>query len=391
MADKPTASKNFGYPFSIGEFKTRLKNVRTKMRAKDIDLMLVTGPENIYYLTGYRTTGYYVYQALVVPQNGEPQFVVRRLEFTNVQSLSWIKKGYAVADTESYFEATAKCIEGLGGARARVGFDDQGFFLPAAILDSLRARLKNATFVPAGGVVEACRVIKSPKEIEYIREASGAAVKGLEAGIKAIKPGKTENEVAGAIYNAMVSAGSEYVSSQPYVVSGPRSALGHATFERNKIKAKDMVFLEIGGCWYRYGGAIMRTIAVGKPSAELKKASDAVRGALEALLEAVKPGVTSGDIDRAGRRIVEKAGLGKYWVHRTGYSVGIGFPPGWGEGHIMDLKPNDPRPLQAGMTFHTVPMIGIPGLGAIGFSETWAVTKNGVEVLTDTPRKLHVV
>ena len=152
-----------------------------------------------------------------------------------------------------------------------------------------------------------------------------------------------------------------------------------------------MVFLEIGGCWYRYGGAIMRTIAVGKPSAELKKASDAVRGALEALLEAVKPGVTSGDIDRAGRRIVEKAGLGKYWVHRTGYSVGIGFPPGWGEGHIMDLKPNDPRPLQAGMTFHTVPMIGIPGLGAIGFSETWAVTKNGVEVLTDTPRKLHVV
>ena len=391
MADKPTASKNFGYPFSIGEFKTRLKNVRTKMRAKDIDLMLVTGPENIYYLTGYRTTGYYVYQALVVPQNGEPQFVVRRLEFTNVQSLSWIKKGYAVADTESYFEATAKCIEGLGGARARVGFDDQGFFLPASILDSLRARLKNATFVPAGGVVEACRLIKSPKEIEYIREASGAAVKGLEAGIKAIKPGKTENEVAGAVYSAMVSAGSEYVSSQPYVVSGARSALGHATFERNKIKAKDIVFLEIGGCWYRYGGAIMRTIAVGKPSPELKKASDAVRGALEALLEAVKPGVTSGDIDRAGRRIVEKAGLGKYWVHRTGYSVGIGFPPGWGEGHIMDLKPNDPRPLQAGMTFHTVPMIGIPGLGAIGFSETWAVTKNGVEVLTNTPRKLHVV
>lgn len=391
MAEKPSASKNFGYPFSIGEFKTRLKNVRTKMRAKDIDLLLVTGPENIYYLTGYRTTGYYVYQALVVPQNGEPQFVVRRLEFTNVQSLSWIKKGYAVADTESYFDATANCIEGLGGARARIGFDDQGFFLPAAILDSLRARMKNATFVPAGGVVESCRMVKSPKEIEYIREASGTAVKGLEAGVKAIKVGRLENEVAGAVYNAMVSAGSEYVSSQPYVVSGPRSALGHATFERGKIKAKDLVFLEIGGCWYRYGGAIMRTVSVGKPSAEVKKASEAVLGALDALLDAIKPGVTSGDIDRAGRRIVEKAGLGKYWLHRTGYSIGIGFPPGWGEGHIIDLKPNDPRPLQAGMTFHTVPMIGIPGVGSIGFSETWAVTKTGVEVLTKTPRKLHIV
>ncbi|MCX7356060.1 MAG: Xaa-Pro peptidase family protein [Alphaproteobacteria bacterium] len=390
MADKPSASKNFGYPFSIGEFKTRLKNVRTKMRAKDIDMMLVTGPENIYYLTGYRTTGYYVYQALVVPANGEPQFVVRRLEFTNVQSLSWIKKGYAVADTESYFEATASCIEGLGGARARIGFDDQGFFLPAGILDALRARLKNATFVPAGGVVEACRLIKSPKEIEYIREAAGTAVMGLEAGYKVIKAGRTENEVAGTIYNAMVSAGSEYVGSQPYVVTGTRSALGHATFERNKIKAKDLVFLEIGGSWYRYGGAIMRTVSVGKPSAEVKKAAEAVQGALEALLAAVKPGVTSGDIDRAGRRIVEKAGLGKYWIHRTGYSIGIGFPPGWGEGHIMDLKPNDPRPLQAGMTFHSVPMIGIPGVGAIGFSETWAVTKTGVEVLTKTSRKMHI-
>jgi Xaa-Pro dipeptidase len=123
----------------------------------------------------------------------------------------------------------------------------------------------------------------------------------------------------------------------------------------------------------------------------LRKAANAVLGALDALLAAVRPGVTSGEIDRAGRSVVEKAGLDQYWLHRTGYSIGIGFPPGWGEGHIMDLKPGDPRPLQPGMTFHTVPMIGIPGLGAIGFSETWAVTEHGAEVLTKTPRRLHVL
>jgi Xaa-Pro dipeptidase len=391
MAEKPQASKEFGYPFSIAEYKARLKRVRDGMKAKTLDLLLVTGPENIYYLTGYRTTGYYVYQALVVPLTGEPQFVVRRLEFTNVMSLSWLKGGYAVGDTESYFEATARCVEKLGGARSRIGFDDQGFFLPAAILDGLRNRLKSATFVPASAVVETCRMIKSPKEIEYIRKAAGTAVKGLEAGLKAVKPGRTENEVAGAVYDAMVSAGSEYVSSQPYVVTGPRSALGHATFERGKIRKGHLVFFEIGGCWFRYGGAIMRTASVGKPSAEVKRAADAVLGALDAILNAIRPGVTSGQVDRAGRSVVERAGLGKHWLHRTGYSIGCGFPPGWGEGHIMDLKPNDPRKLQAGMTFHIVPMVNLPGIGAVGFSETFAVGKTGVQVLTKAARRMPVL
>src|SRR5689334_17959930 len=99
MPDPAASGQSFGYPFSIEEYKDRLARLRSGMLAKEIDLLLVTGPENIFYLTGYRTTGYYIYQALVVPLSGEPQFVVRKLEFPNVQSLSWIKTGYAVADT----------------------------------------------------------------------------------------------------------------------------------------------------------------------------------------------------------------------------------------------------------------------------------------------------
>ena len=139
MATKPKGTRTYRYPFTIDEFKRRLAQVRELMRAAKIDILLVTGPENIYYLSGYRTTGYYIYQALVVPLDGNPQFVVRRVEFTNVQGLSWIKQGHAVSDTESYFDATAKCVEAMGGSRARIGYDDAGFFLPAEILDGLRA------------------------------------------------------------------------------------------------------------------------------------------------------------------------------------------------------------------------------------------------------------
>ena len=388
MAD--TATADYGYPFTIEEFKARLKQVRDGMKAAGIDILLVTGPENIYYLSGYRTTGYYIYQALAVPLDGDPQFVVRALEFTNVEGLSWIKTGYKVEDTESYFEATANCIDKMGGAKARIGYDDGGFFLPASILDGLRERMKGATFVPDGGLVEKSRMIKSPQEIAYIRQASAYAVAGMEAGIAHTRAGVSENDIAGETYNALVRAGSEYVGSQPYVVTGRRSALGHATFERQVVQPGDDVFFEVGGCIYRYGGAIMRSVSVGKPSAEFQRAADAVLGALDAILNAAKPGVTSGEVDRAGRSVVEKAGFGDRWHHRTGYSIGIGFPPGWGEGHIMDLKPDDDRPLQAGMAFHTVPLLLMPEIGSVGFSETFAITESGCEVLTDTPRELRV-
>src|SRR4051794_29700997 len=166
MSDDAQISQSVDYPFSIDEYRDRLVRVRSAMQARDIDLLLLTSPENIYYLTGYRTTGYYIYQALVVPLSGDPQFVVRKLEFPNVQALSWIKSGHAVADTEDPLDSTTACIETLGGARASIGFEDQSFFLPAAILDGLRARLSGARFSPASGVVEASRLIKSPQEIE---------------------------------------------------------------------------------------------------------------------------------------------------------------------------------------------------------------------------------
>jgi Xaa-Pro dipeptidase len=374
-------------PFSIAEFRRRLAQTRTLMRQRDIDLLILTGPENIYYLTG-QTTGYYVYQALLVPCDGEPLFVVRKFELSNVQTISWIRSGRPVEDWEDPLDATYRAVEACGAAGGRLGFEDRGFFLPPAIVDGLRSRLPRAEFVPASGLVEECRLIKSPGEIEYIRQAAATAVTGIKAGIAAIRPGRTENVVAGSVYHAMAAAGSEYPSSQPYVVTGPRAALGHATFAGHRIRNGHNVFLEVGGCIRRYGGAIMRTVAVGKPSENTTKAAAVVVKALEAAIAAIRPGATSRSVDEAGRRLVDGVGLGKYWLHRTGYSIGLGFPPGWGEGHIFDLKPHDERRLQAGMTFHLVPNLLIPGIGAIGFSETVLVTKTGCEVLTHLSRRL---
>ncbi len=377
-------------PFTLAEYRDRLARTRALMRERDLDCLLLTSPENIYYLSGYQTTGYYVYQALVVPRDGDPQFVVRTFETPNVQGLSWLKGVAGVEDWEDPLDVTLRVLRASGAGEGRVGFEDRGFFLPPAVLDGLRRGLPRATFVPATGIVERCRLVKSAAEIECVRRAAAAAVAGMKAGIAAIRPGRTENEVAAAVYGGMLRAGSEYPSSQPYVVAGARAALGHASWAGYRIRRGETVYIETGGCVRRYGGAIMRMVAVGRPSAEVRRTAAVMIRALEAILGAIRPGATSAAVDQAGRQIVEQAGLGKYWLHRTGYSIGVGFPPGWGEGHIFDLKPHDDRRLEAGMTFHLVPLLLIPDTGAMGFSETVLVTRTGCEVLTRIPRRLFV-
>jgi Xaa-Pro dipeptidase len=368
-------------PFSVEEFQDRVARTRALMRENGVDILLVTTPENIYYLTGYRTTGYYFYQAFLLPLSGEPHFVVRRFEMPDVKGLSWTKGCIAIADGESWVDGTLRAVEACGGGDT-IGYEERGFFTPPLILDGLRERLPKARLTPAGGLVESCRRIKSPQEITYIRKAAEIASIGMTAGMQAVRPGINENEITGAVYAAMMGAGGEYPSGGPYVVAGLRSVLTHQTAERTILEPGMTVLFEIGGIYRRYGSSLLRIAAVGKPSVRAQEIADVMRRALDALIAAIRPGVPAGAVDRAGRSIVEAAGLGPYWLHRAAYSMGISFPPGWGEGLVMDIKPDDTRPLEPGMIFHVVPSVHVPRFGAMGFSETVLVTENGCDVLT---------
>lgn len=377
-------------PFGLNEYKERLSRTREIMKERSIDLLLITSPENIYYLTGYRTTGYYFYQALLVPAKEEPCFVVRRFEMPDVKGLSWAKNCIAMDDTESWVDATMRAVAACRFSSGSIGYEHRGFFLPPEILDGLRTELPGARLVPATGTVEVVRRVKSPQEITYIRKAADIASIGMAAGIAAIRPGVTENLVTGAVYAGMMNAGGEHPSGGPYVVAGIRSVLTHQTAERVKLEEGQTVLLEIGGCYRRYGASLLRIASVGRPSQRAVEIADVMLRALDALIGAIRPGVANGVADRAGRSVVEAAGLGRYWLHRAAYSMGVGFAPGWGEGLVMDIKPNDPRPFEPGMVFHLVPSLHIPGFGAMGFSETVLVTETGCEVLTNFERGLIV-
>jgi len=145
------------------------------------------------------------------------------------------------------------------------------------------------------------------------------------------------------------------------------------------------VYMEAGGTHQRYNCMLSRTVIVGRPDREWTRMAEASRDALEAAKAAIRPGVTSHDVDRAARAVMNQAGLGRYFTHRTGYSIGIGLPPDWGEGRIMSINENDPTVLEAGMCFHLIPDLKLVHQGGVVFSESVAVTETGHERLTDFP------
>ncbi len=250
--------------------------------------------------------------------------------------------------------------------------------------------MEDATFLDCSGIVETLRLIKSADEIAMLREAARTTEAGMRAGIEAVAAGVSENDVSAEIHQAMIRAGSHYPAISPFVASGWRCAVGHATWEDRRIEQGDCVFLEVGGCRHRYHAPLMRTLFVGEPIAEVLEAELVINEAVATAVEAMRPGVAAGDIDHMCRQALARYTHGGTQATRSGYSVGIAFAPDWGEGHILSIQPSEARYLEENMTFHLIPWLQVPGLAGVGISETVLVTRDGAERLLDLERKIFV-
>ncbi len=214
---------------------------------------------------------------------------------------------------------------------------------------------------------------------------------GLQAAIDASHEGATENDVAGAMWTALIGAGGEYAGLPPFIATGPRSSLCHATWAGRRLERGDLLSYELPGVVKRYVAPIFRCGTVWPAPDEDRRLADVCTGSLEALIAAMRPGATSSDVHAASRRNFEREGYGALHGHRSGYSVGINYPPDWGEGHIMSLWEDDDRPLAAGMVFHLVPGIIVPKRYLISVTDTVLVTETGCELITKFPRGLFTV
>jgi len=376
-------------PFSLEEYQSRLGRVRRELAARGLDALLVHTPENIYYLSGYHTAGYYCYQCLLVPLRGTPIHLTRGTEETNARALSWIDRTTSYMDHEDPIELTASVLKEEGLSSSRVGVEKVSWFLTIAHFEQLQRLVPDASFIDGSMIVEACRVVKSEAEIAYIRAAARAAEAGMTAGLGALREGATENDLAAEIQRTVTLAGSEYPGLPIFVASGVRSSFAHATWSGRKICQGDPVLLEISGCAARYSAALMRSAFVGSPPVRLQQMADTSRRALEEMLKAISPGRPLGEVWQVWADAMNAGGF-EGGFKRTGYSIGVNFPPDWGEGYILSFKRGEQRLLEPNMVFHIPSMVKIYGFADVGNSETVRVTSDGCDILTNFERALFV-
>ena len=376
-------------PFPETVYAARLGTVQADLRRRGLGGALLFNPENMYWLTGYQTIGYFTFQTMFVPLDGKPVIVARVVNRDLALAHATIAAFEPVVDTADSIEVLIAFLEQTLPPGARLGVETGSWYLTVRDYGRL-ARDLPRPLVEWNGALEPHRLVKSAGELDRIRRACRAAEAGLDAAIQAIAPGRTENDVAAAMLGAGTAAGSEYLGHPPLVVTGETTSLCFAMWRRREIRRGDVVLLEAAGCIDRYHGILSRPVVVGKPNDRHRAAAEALKGALEAAVDAIRPGLAAGEVDRACRENVEARGFGACFRHRTAYGIGVGFPPNWSEGHIYAVRPGDPLVLEPGMTFHVIPTLFFEDFGMC-FSDSVRVTDSGSEMLTDYPRKLFVV
>ena len=362
--------------FDASEYAARMEQAQAAVAGHRLDALLVTSPENICYLAGFATPGYHVFQALVVPASRPPFLVVRNIEEDNVKGGAWVQRFYPIDNLDTPLDTLAAACREEHADTGQIGVEVDGARQSMTRVDLLVASFPRAEFVPDTGTVDALRAVKSPREIDYVRQAVAIAESAMVAGARALSTARTDSDVAAAVHAELAASGSEFTGSPPYVVEGRASERTHAQHGRRPLRPDGYVWLEVPASVQRYQGVSGRIAGTAVPDAARRFFDVSVR-ALEAMIEALRPGVTAGDVDAAGRAVAERAGAGPYWRNRAAYSLGLSFPPGLGEGHIIDIKPRDPRRIRAGMVFHFIPILKVPGIGAVGCTETVLAGEGG--------------
>ncbi len=369
--------------FPTEELNQRLSNVRSQMVEANVDGVVITIPENIYYLTELDHWGFFACHLLVVPREGAMILVCRAMERITIENQVKNARFFGHADNEDPADYIVSALSELGLLNSRIGMEKSSLFLTARLAESIQAKTPKVEWHDTSNLVSALRMVKSPLEMEYVRKAAKAADAGMLAAINATRDGASDYEVSAECSRAMILAGSEYPGFGPFV--RPTSRLGeeHTTWRGEVFRNGEAVFLEIAAAYRKYQAPMGRLVYVGNAPDGAEKSVQLAIDGMKAINSAIKSGAKAGDAYAAWREVARKGGLEDYKRHHCGYLVSIGFPPSWTGGSMVTaLAPNSKLELKVGMTFHTHSWFTNTDCVDYFISNTSLLTEDGCEFFT---------
>ena len=364
---------------------SRLQSISNTLKESGLDALALNPSPSLLYATGLH---FHLMERPVVAlfaADGRIALVLPELEMAKLSNLSYEVEAFAFnEDPATWTDVFRKAVNFLGLDGKKIGVEP----LAMRIIEYryLQAAAPQATFPDATEAIASLRIRKDENEIASMRRAAEIAQNALEATLPMIKVGVSEKEISSELVMQLLKHGSESpFPFQPIVSGGPNSANPHASPSERKFQEGDLLVIDWGANCNDYVSDITRTFAIGEIDAEYRKIHEIVQQANAAGRAAAKPGLPASVVDDAARKVIDDAGYGEYFRHRTGHGIGM-------EGHEAPyMRAGNERILEVGMAFTVEPGIYLLGRNGVRVEDDMVITKDGAESLSTLPREIRVL
>ena len=384
--------------FSKEEYKQRLNKVQASMQEKGIELLISQDTNNMNYLTGYDAWSFYYTQCVIVHVNAEePLCFVRAQDAGGAYIKTYLKRENIIVYEEKYihtwpmhpYDPLVDLIKKNKWGNLNIGVEMDSHYFTAYCYEKLKKGLPNAKIIDSERLVNWARLVKSEAEINLMKGAALISQQGMKVAIESINPGVRQcdavAEIQRALFRGTSEIGGEYASIATLLPTGKGTSASHLTATDQKFVSGEATIIELSGVNKRYHCPMARTVQLGKPEQKKIDAMKATNEALDAGIQATKPGNTADDVAQKFWGVLDKYSIKK--ESRTGYSIGIGYPPDWGE-HTLNIYKGDMTVLQPNVCFHMIAVMQFGDWG-VEASESVRVTEKGSELFCNYSRDLH--
>ena len=390
------AMKEIRRRFSTDEYAARQQKTRLAMIERNLELLIVYDPSNMCWLTGYDGWSFYVHQCVVISAEGTLFWFGRGIDANGARLTTDLPDAdiisypdhYVQSDEYHPMEYLADILQQRSLHSGNIGLEKDNYYFSTRAAESLYASLPEANFTDATALVNWQRAVKSPTELEYLQRAGKVIENVYQRIMQVAVPGMRKNELVAEILHAQATGTKEhygdYSAIVPLIGVGDEAAACHMTWDGEILEADSGMFLELAGVHARYHCPCSRTLYLGEPPQKYRDIEKVINECIENVLTVFKPGNTCGEVAETFFRNLKKHGYEK--DNRCGYSIGLSYPPDWGE-RTMSLRKTDTTVLQEGMTFHFMPAIWFDDWG-FETTESLQVSDKGGVCLSNVPRQL---
>jgi len=339
-------------PFSINEYLKRLSRVQEVMTREKIDLLYLSAPENLFYISGYQAEWYQSQSPKIWPPASGIAIHADHDKFIHfdTEEEEVLARYTSISEDTRIYRQTAETtgmpswiVQELKKERwlpGTVGLEMWSYRPNRAVSEMFQKELEKegCKVVDGTDVVREVRAVKSPQEIAYTEKANEIAEVGIKAAMESMRPGMTELDVYGEIVNAMAKAGGENPALPVLVTSGPKCACLHALASRKKIEKGEVVNIDVCGVFNRYHADMARTFSMGKPNPDVARVVELSARAFDLIGELIRPNLPVAEFNQKMKAYYQKAGIAqdKWWF--GGYELGIAFPPDWVCQFVYDVE-----------------------------------------------------